>query len=78
LVAPLEGTVIPLPHQLLALQRAISGDRIRYLLADEVGLGVVLDQRAAGAATVSPRTLLFAIAFATKPDAFISSMNSAR
>ncbi len=39
LVAPLEGTVIPLPHQLLALQRAISGDRIRYLLADEVGLG---------------------------------------
>src|SRR5258708_16810656 len=39
LVAPLEGTVIPLPHQLLALQRASSGDRIRYLLADEVGLG---------------------------------------
>src|SRR5207247_761976 len=39
LVAPLEGTIIPLPHQLLALQRAISGDRVRYLLADEVGLG---------------------------------------
>jgi superfamily II DNA or RNA helicase len=43
LVAPLEGTVIPLPHQLLALQRAISGDRIRYLLADEVGLGKTIE-----------------------------------
>ena len=39
LVAPLEGSVIPLPHQLYALQRAMSGDRMRYLLADEVGLG---------------------------------------
>ena len=36
LVAPLEGSVIPLPHQLHALQRTVSGDRIRYLLADEV------------------------------------------
>jgi hypothetical protein len=43
LVAPLEGTVIPLPHQLLALQRAMSGDRIRYLLADEVGLGKTIE-----------------------------------
>ncbi|WP_375454027.1 DEAD/DEAH box helicase [uncultured Methylobacterium sp.] len=43
LVAPLEGTVIPLPHQLLALQRAIAGDRIRYLLADEVGLGKTIE-----------------------------------
>lgn len=43
LIAPLEGTVIPLPHQLLALQRAISGDRIRYLLADEVGLGKTIE-----------------------------------
>ena len=43
LVAPLEGTLIPLPHQLLALQRAISGDRIRYLLADEVGLGKTIE-----------------------------------
>ena len=30
LVAPLEGTVIPLPHQIHALSRAMSGDRIRY------------------------------------------------
>jgi SNF2 family DNA or RNA helicase len=43
LVAPLEGSVIPLPHQLYALQRATSGDRIRYLLADEVGLGKTIE-----------------------------------
>ena len=39
LLAPMESNVIPLPHQIHALSRAISGDRIRYLLADEVGLG---------------------------------------
>ncbi|RMG11774.1 MAG: helicase [Deltaproteobacteria bacterium] len=43
LVAPLECPVIPLPHQILALQRAISGDRVRYLLADEVGLGKTIE-----------------------------------
>ena len=31
------------PHQLHALSRAISGDRIRYLLADEVGLGKTIE-----------------------------------
>jgi superfamily II DNA or RNA helicase len=35
--------VIPLPHQLYALTRAMSGDRIRYLLADEVGLGKTIE-----------------------------------
>jgi hypothetical protein len=39
LLAPIEGSVIPLPHQIRALSRAVSDDRIRYLLADEVGLG---------------------------------------
>ena len=43
LLAPLEGTVIPLPHQLHALSRAMSGDRVRYLLADEVGLGKTIE-----------------------------------
>lgn len=43
LVAPLEGAVIPLPHQLHALQRAMSSDRVRYLLADEVGLGKTIE-----------------------------------
>jgi SNF2 family DNA or RNA helicase len=35
--------VVPLPHQLYALNRAISRDRIRYLLADEVGLGKTIE-----------------------------------
>ncbi len=38
LLAPIEASVIPLPHQIRALGRAVSGDRVRYLLADEVGL----------------------------------------
>lgn len=43
LLAPLEGTVIPLPHQLKVLARAMSKDRVRYLLADEVGLGKTIE-----------------------------------
>jgi len=43
LLAPMESTVIPLPHQIHALSRAISGDRVRYLLADEVGLGKTIE-----------------------------------
>ncbi len=43
LLAPIESSVIPLPHQIRALSRALSGDRIRYLLADEVGLGKTIE-----------------------------------
>ena len=43
LLAPIEASVIPLPHQIRALSRAVSGDRIRYLLADEVGLGKTIE-----------------------------------
>ncbi len=43
LLAPLQAGVIPLPHQLYALSRAMAGDRIRYLLADEVGLGKTVE-----------------------------------
>lgn len=43
LIAPAEGNVIPLPHQLYALNRAISGKKVRYLLADEVGLGKTIE-----------------------------------
>lgn len=43
LLAPMESNVIPLPHQIHALSRAISGDRVRYLLADEVGLGKTVE-----------------------------------
>ncbi len=43
LLAPIEAPVIPLPHQLNALSKAVSGDRVRYLLADEVGLGKTIE-----------------------------------
>ena len=43
LLAPIESSVIPLPHQIRALSRATSGDRVRYLLADEVGLGKTIE-----------------------------------
>ncbi len=43
LLAPIEAPVIPLPHQIRALSRAMAGDRVRYLLADEVGLGKTIE-----------------------------------
>ena len=43
LIAPIEANVIPLPHQLYCLSRAVSKDKIRYLLADEVGLGKTIE-----------------------------------
>ena len=43
LLAPLDVSVIPLPHQIKVLRKAISRDRIRLLLADEVGLGKTIE-----------------------------------
>ena len=43
LLAPIQSSVVPLPHQLYALNRAMSHQRIRYLLADEVGLGKTIE-----------------------------------
>jgi superfamily II DNA or RNA helicase len=43
LLAPIQSSVVPLAHQLYALNRAMSRDRIRYLLADEVGLGKTIE-----------------------------------
>ena len=43
LLAPIQSSVVPLPHQLYALNRAMSRDHIRYLLADEVGLGKTIE-----------------------------------
>src|SRR5579859_6153107 len=43
LLAPIEASVIPLPHQIWALSRATTSDHIRYLLADEVGLGKTIE-----------------------------------
>jgi superfamily II DNA or RNA helicase len=43
LLAPIQSSVVPLPHQIYALNRAMSQHRIRYLLADEVGLGKTIE-----------------------------------
>ncbi|MCY0863876.1 MAG: helicase-related protein [Sulfobacillus sp.] len=43
LLAPLEGRVEPLPHQLAILRRVVTEPRIRLLLADEVGLGKTIE-----------------------------------
>ena len=43
LLAPMSSNVIPLPHQLKCLNRAMSNGRVRYLLADEVGLGKTIE-----------------------------------
>ncbi len=43
LLAPIESKVIPLPHQLNILSRATSNDRVRFMLADEVGLGKTIE-----------------------------------
>lgn len=43
LLAPIEAPVVPLPHQIMALSRAVSDDSVRYLLADEVGLGKTIE-----------------------------------
>lgn len=43
LLAPMSSNVIPLPHQLKCLNRAMSNGHVRYLLADEVGLGKTIE-----------------------------------
>ena len=43
LISALESRAVPLPHQIYALNRALSTDRIRYLFADEVGLGKTIE-----------------------------------
>ena len=43
LLAPIESSVIPLPHQIRAVSRATMNNRVRYLLADEVGLGKTIE-----------------------------------
>ena len=43
LLAPIEAPVIPLPHQIRALGQVVAGDQLRFLLADEVGLGKTIE-----------------------------------
>lgn len=43
MLAPLESNIIPLPHQILALEKVMSGQFLRFLLADEVGMGKTIE-----------------------------------
>lgn len=43
MLAPIESNIIPLPHQILALEKIMAGQYIRFLLADEVGMGKTIE-----------------------------------
>jgi SNF2 family DNA or RNA helicase len=43
ILSNLASGIIPLPHQLYSLNRAVSNNNIRYILADEVGLGKTIE-----------------------------------
>lgn len=43
ILSKLSNGLIPLPHQLHVLNRTLSNNKIRYILADEVGLGKTIE-----------------------------------
>jgi superfamily II DNA or RNA helicase len=43
MLAPLESNIIPLPHQILALEKVMAGQFLRFLIADEVGMGKTIE-----------------------------------
>jgi len=43
LLAPFESSILPLPHQILALEKVMQGKFLRFLLADEVGMGKTIE-----------------------------------
>jgi len=43
ILAPYESSLIPLPHQILVLEKVIKSPFIRFLLADEVGMGKTIE-----------------------------------
>jgi superfamily II DNA or RNA helicase len=43
LLAPYESTLLPLPHQVLVLEKVMQSDQNRFLLADEVGMGKTIE-----------------------------------
>ena len=38
MLAPIESNIIPLPYQILALEKVMAGQFLRFLIADEVGM----------------------------------------
>lgn len=43
MLAPIESNIIPLPHQILALEKVMAGKFLRFLIADEVGMGKTIE-----------------------------------
>ncbi len=43
MLAPIESNIIPLPHQILALEKVMTGQFLRFLIADEVGMGKTIE-----------------------------------
>ncbi|MBA1336321.1 MAG: Helicase, SNF2/RAD54 family [Firmicutes bacterium] len=43
ILSSIGDSIIPLPHQIYALNRALSSNKIRYIIADEVGLGKTIE-----------------------------------
>lgn len=43
LLAPYESSLLPLPHQLLILEKLMKAPQTRFLLADEVGMGKTIE-----------------------------------
>lgn len=43
LLAPYESSLIPLPHQILVLEKVMQAEQTRFLLADEVGMGKTIE-----------------------------------
>lgn len=43
ILAPYESSLIPLPHQILVLEKVMQGLQTRFMLADEVGMGKTIE-----------------------------------
>ena len=43
ILAPYESSLIPLPHQVLVLEKVMQSSQNRFLLADEVGMGKTIE-----------------------------------
>ena len=43
ILAPYESSLIPLPHQILILEKLMKAPQTRFLLADEVGMGKTIE-----------------------------------
>jgi SNF2 family DNA or RNA helicase len=43
MLAPIESNILPLPHQILALEKVMAGQFLRFLIADEVGMGKTIE-----------------------------------